>query len=319
MLDKADKSNLGLISAGVAFYALLSVFPALAAMIAIWGLVADPQTIADQIGFAERLLPQGAFAVLESQVASVVQQTASTLQLTGLISIAVALWTARNGVASLIRGLNAVYREGHRASVIMRYTLAIGLTLLLIVVALVAVAAVVMLPILLALLALPFGLELLISAVKWLILMGVVLFSIGLLYRWGPNRRPAQVPWLSPGSVFAVLAWAAGSIAFSLYLRNFGALNEVYGSIGAVVALLLWFYLSAYIVLFGALLNAELELQTGHDTTVGAARPAGERDAYVADYVVGPEGSVQLAKEAEAKKNGEKNGAAPEQSPASKG
>ena len=224
-----------------------------------------------------------------------IAQTASTLQLTGLLSLVLALWTARNGVASLVRGLNAAYREAHRPNVVKRYAVAIGLTLLLIFVALFAFAAVVMVPIVLAFTALPFGVELLVSAIKWLIVIGVVFFSIGLLYRWGPNRRPAQVPWLSPGAVFAVLTWAAGSIAFSLYIRNFGSLNEVYGSIGAAIALQLWYYLSAYLVLFGALLNAELELQTRHDTTVGAARRAGQRNAYVADHVVDPEGRIALA------------------------
>ncbi|WP_422026270.1 YihY/virulence factor BrkB family protein [Roseovarius sp.] len=295
LLDEADKLNIGLISAGVAFYAMLSIFPALTAVIAIWGLVADPQTIGEQIGLARQLLPEEAFRILEDQVATVIAQTASTLQLTGLLSLVLALWTARNGVASLVRGLNAAYREAHRPNVVKRYAVAIGLTLLLIFVALFAFAAVVMVPIVLAFTALPFGVELLVSAIKWLIVIGVVFFSIGLLYRWGPNRRPAQVPWLSPGAVFAVLTWAAGSIAFSLYIRNFGSLNEVYGSIGAAIALQLWYYLSAYLVLFGALLNAELELQTRHDTTVGAARRAGQRNAYVADHVVDPEGRIALA------------------------
>jgi membrane protein len=116
-----------------------------------------------------------------------------------------------------------------------------------------------------------------------------------LLYRHAPNRRGAQVPWITPGAVIALVTWAAGSFAFSIYLRNFGSLNEVYGSIGAVIALLLWFYLSAYVVLLGALLNAEIELETACDTTIGEPRPAGQRDAFVADHVADSEGKLHPA------------------------
>lgn len=295
VMNESDARNLGLISAGVAYHAMLSLFPAIAALIAIWGLIADPQTIADQLGMAQQLLPAAAYSIVADQVEALIQSTESTLQLASLISVLVALWTARNGVASLIRGLNAVYREDHRSNPLMRYVVAIGLTAILIAVALVTFAAVVMLPIFLNLFHLSFGIEALISVLKWVILLGVVLFSIGLLYRLGPNRRGARVPWVTPGALFALVTWALGSIAFSIYLRNFGSLNEVYGSIGAVVALLLWFYISAYVVLLGALLNAELELQTGRDTTIGQPRPAGQRNAHVADYVIGPSGEEHLA------------------------
>lgn len=297
---QSDRLNLGLISAGVAFYTMLSIFPAIAALIAIWGIAADPQTLVNQLGMAEGLLPVAALRILESQIEALIQSTDSTLQLTSLISILVAVWTARNGVAALMRGLNAVYREEHRRHALHRYVVAIGLTLLLIGVAILAFAAVILVPIILSLLTLPFGVEALISALKWAILLGVVLFSIGLLYRHGPNRRGAKVRWITPGAVFALVAWAAGSIAFSVYLRNFGALNEVYGSIGAVVALLLWFYLSAYLVLLGALLNAEMELETGRDTTRGSPRPAGKRRAVVADNVADSTGELHPARDARA-------------------
>ena len=297
---EADSRNLGLIAAGVAFYTLLSIFPAIAALVALWGVFADPQTIADQLGMAQQLLPEAAYGIVERQVDTLVSSAGTTLQLTGIVSILLAVWTARNGVASMIRGLNAAYREHHRSSTIKRYLVAIGLTVLLIGVAIIAFAAVIMVPIILNFLTLPFGIEALISALKWVILLGVVLFSIGLVYRHGPNRRSARVRWLSPGALFALVTWAAGSFAFSLYLRNFGALNEVYVSIGAVIALLLWFFLSAYVVLIGALLNAEIELETIRDTTVGSPRPAGERKAYVADHVVDSDGNVHVATQADA-------------------
>lgn len=292
VMAQSDRQNLGLISAGVAFYTMLSIFPALAAMIAIWGIAADPQDIVEQLGMAERILPAGAYGIFEDQIEALVGSSGSTLQLTTILSILLAVWTARNGVAALMRGLNTVYREDHRDNPLKRYLVAIGLTVLLIGVAILAFAAVILVPIVLSLMSLPFGIEALISALKWLVVLGIVLFSIGLLYRHGPNRRAARVAWLSPGAYFALITWATGSIAFSIYLRNFGSLNEVYGSIGAAIALLLWFYLSAYVVLLGALLNAEIELETSHDTTVGPPRPAGQREAFVADHVVDADDTI---------------------------
>jgi membrane protein len=299
-MAQADRQNLGLISAGVAFYTMLSIFPALAAMIAIWGIAADPQDLANQLGMAQQILPQGAYEIFEGQIESLIGSSGSTLQLTTLFSILLAVWTARNGVAALMRGLNTVYREDHRGNPVKRYIVAIGLTVLLIGVAIIAFAAVILLPIVLSLLRLPFGIEALISALKWVIVFAIMLFSIGLLYRYGPNRRGARTSWLTPGAVFALITWAVGSVAFSVYLRNFGSLNEVYGSIGAAIALLLWFYLSAYVVLLGALLNAEIELETRHDTTIGTPRPGGQREAFVADHVIESDGEIQLTAPADA-------------------
>jgi len=291
----ADSRNLSLVAAGVAFFALLSVFPAIAAMIALWGFVADPQVIAGQLELVRRLLPAEAFGILENQVRALIRSNDSTLQFTSFVSILLAVWTARNGVAALIRGLNSVYGEKHRPSAVGRYAAALGLTVLLIAVALAAVGAVVIVPMMLALVQIPAQIEIVITALKWIILLGLVLLSIGVLYRFGPNRRGALVRWITPGALFALITWAAGSVAFSIYLRNFGSFNEVYGSIGAVIALLLWFYLSAYVLLLGAQLNAELELHTETDSTIGKDRPGGERDAYVADFVVDTDGETRLA------------------------
>lgn len=295
VIAEADKKNVGLNAAGVAFYALLSIFPALAALIALWGYFADPAMLRDQLGVAQRLLPPEAFTILNDQVKALVAANRSTLQLTSLVSILVAIWTARNGVASLIRGLNSIYRQGHRANPLRRYAVAVLLTVILILVGFFAFASVVILPAILAFLPLPGGVEAMITLGKWLVVFLVVFFGICLLYRYGPNRRSARVPWITTGAVLATILWAAGSAAFSIYLRNFGSFNEVYGSLGAVVALLFWLYLSAYLVLMGAQLNAELELATQRDTTVGDEISPGKRAAFVADHVVDPRGNVRLA------------------------
>ncbi|RKF14903.1 YihY/virulence factor BrkB family protein [Roseovarius spongiae] len=300
VLRQADERNLGLIAAGVAFYALLSIFPGLAALIALWGYFADPVMISEQMGIAKQLLPAEAFTILNDQTSKLIAANNSTLQLTSLISILLAIWTARNGVAALIRGMNSIYRERHRPNPIRRYAVAILLTAVLIIVGLFAFASVVVLPGVFALLVVTPLTGALLVLVKWVVVLAVVFFGICLLYRYGPNRRGARVAWLTPGAFLSLFCWAAGSAAFTLYLQNFGRFNEVYGSLGAVVALLFWFYLSAYIVLLGAQLNAELELSTARDTTIGADAPPGLRHAFVADHVVGSDGGTRIAEETRA-------------------
>ena len=318
MMARIHAADLSLVAAGGAFFAMLSLFPGLAAIIAVLGFFADPSILDDQLDLLAEFLPEQAFVVLETQIRRLVAANDSVLGWATVISTLTALWSARRGTDALITAINRIFAAPLRGG-IMANLMAVAITLTLIVVVVLAMIAMVVLPIVLALLPLGPAAGIALETGRWAVALTVVLTGIWVIYRFAPNAQLPRIRWITPGAVLAVVIWAALSAAFSIYLANFGSYNEVYGSIGAVVALLLWFYISAYIVLFGALLNAELELQTGHDTTVGAARPAGERDAYVADYVVGPEGSVQLAKEAEAKKNGEKNGAAPEQSPASKG
>ncbi|MEX0969848.1 MAG: YihY/virulence factor BrkB family protein [Paracoccaceae bacterium] len=254
----ADHGNLGPLAAGVAFYAMLSIFPAMAATIAIWGFVADPLVIQDQLEMTRQLLPDDAFLLLNTQVTALIAANNSTLQLASILSILLAVWTSRSAVATVIRGLNVIYDENQHTP-LKRYAMALGLTFLLIVLAILAFAAVVIIPAILAYVQIPVGLEVTIIAVKWVILLVAVFFGVGLLYRYGPNRSGAKVPWFTPGAIMALGVWALASFAFSTYLRNFGSFNEVYGSLGAIVGLLFWFYISAYIVLLGAQLNAELE------------------------------------------------------------
>jgi len=162
-------------------------------------------------------------------------------------------------VASLIRGLNAANDAPHRQSAIRRLVVAVSLTALLVLVALAAFAAVVLLPAVIGLFDFSNLTELLISLVKWMVLLAVVLFALAPIYRYGPNRRGDRVRWLTPGAMAATVLWALGSLALATYFRNFGNLNEVYGSLGAVVGLMFWFWFSALVTLMGAQLNAELE------------------------------------------------------------
>ncbi|MCR8549477.1 YihY/virulence factor BrkB family protein [Salipiger sp. P9] len=272
--QRMDQRNLGLIAAGVAFYAFLSLFPAISAVIAIWGYWADPAVISEQMELLHEMIPEQAYTLLATQVNQLISTNRSTLQWASVISILVAIWSSRASVAALIRGLNAIAETPHRENAFRRLAVAVLLTALLVIVALVAFAAVVILPAALAFLGLPIHIELAVSGVKWLILLAVVFFAIALIYRYGPNRRRARMRWFTPGALLALLAWAAGSFLLTSYVRNFDRLNEVYGSLGAVVALLLWFYVSALVTLLGAQLNGELErLRAARKETPATVEP----------------------------------------------
>ncbi|WP_108485201.1 YihY/virulence factor BrkB family protein [Oceaniglobus ichthyenteri] len=250
--------NLGLIAAGVAFYAMLAIFPAVAAVIALWGIVSDPAIVEAQLSLLVEFMPPEAFVILDDQVNRLVSGNSSALGWATVISTVAALWSTRAGVAALIRGLNAIYRIPNRTS-LRQILVAFGMTLALVGVSLVALASVVIVPILLVLLPLGPLTQLALSSVSWLIALSVVLMGLSLIYRFGPNRRGHRPRWFTPGAVVAMLIWAAASYGFSYYLANFGKYNEIYGTLGAVIALLMWLYLSAYVVLLGGFLNAELD------------------------------------------------------------
>lgn len=280
--------NIGLTAAGVAFFAMLALFPAMAAVIAIWSFIADPVVVEQQLAMLQRFVPGDAFDIIDAQTVKLVGATDTTLGWATLISLSAALWSARAGIAGLIMGLNMIYREKNRGG-FRHYITAFGVTFLLIGVVIVALASVVIAPVVLKFLPLGPLAAAALSVVRWLTAIAVMVLGLGVVYRFGPNRRGARPGWLTPGAFLAVMIWGLASYAFSYYLSNFGRYNEIYGTLGAVVALLMWLYISAYVILLGALLNAELELRTKRDTTVGPANPPGFRGAYVADHYNRPD------------------------------
>lgn len=280
-----DEKNLSLISAGVGFFGMLAIFPGLAAIIAIWGLVADPGVINGQMDLIRQFVPNEVFSLLNEQMDNLMTARPETLGWTTLLSIVAAFWSARAGVAALVRGLNAIYREPHRSGVYRIFS-ALAITGSLIMIAIVALLAVVVTPVLLAVLPLGMYSAWAVEVLRWFTAGMVLVIGLGVIYRLGPNRRAAKVAWISPGSILAVLLWVSVSMALSVYLKNFKSYNEVYGSIGAAISLLMWFYLSALSIFMGAALNAELELRTKEDSTIGPDRPMGERGAQVADAYI---------------------------------
>ncbi|MEM6888423.1 MAG: YihY/virulence factor BrkB family protein [Pseudomonadota bacterium] len=257
-IGKVGSNRLSLVAAGVGFFGMLSIFPALAALIALLSLITEPNVAVVQLEEFRDLMPADVFDILHAQVLKLVTTSSSELGWAGLISILVAFWSARAGVGAMMQGLNAVYGLKSRAG-FRHYVRALLLTFALLAVGIVALLTVVVAPVVLAFLPLGSTVSVILDGVRWIIGIVVIFVGIGLLYRFGPNRSNASSGWLTPGSVFSVLAWACVSIAFSTYVAQFGSYNEVYGSIGAVMAMLVWLWISSLVVLFGAAINAEIE------------------------------------------------------------
>lgn len=258
--DVMDRLNLSLIAAGVGFFAMLALFPALAAIVLVWSWFADPGQITALLDLAAQVVPEEVHDLILDQAAGVINAgSGGTLGTATVVSLLVALWSARSGVSALIRGLNAAYDIGHRPNIFRRYLADLGVTLTLCGLTLVAIAAVVIAPIAIALLPLGPWATAAVEIGRWIVAIAVVMMTLGIVYRFGPNRRGRRPKWITPGAIVATVLWGVVSVAFGAYLHNFAQYNEVYGSLGAAVALLMWFYLSAYVVLMGGCLNAAIE------------------------------------------------------------
>lgn len=282
---RASEDNIGLISAGVAFYSLLALFPTLAALIAIYGLVSNPAQVDQQFSLVSEFLPAEVSRMISGQMRELASGPSGKLGAGLAGAILVSIWIATKGTKSLITALNIVYDEDDKRSFFRFNLLAFAITLFLVVFGVVAIGTVVALPIVLALVGLGAAAEALVHWLRWPLLGVVVLFILAVIYRYGPNRRKARWLWVSWGSATAVVLWLLASGLFSYYVANFGSYNTTYGSLGAVIITMMWLYISAFMVLLGAEINAEMERQTAVDTTHGRDQPMGERGAYVADHL----------------------------------
>lgn len=250
--------NIGLISAGVAFFTLLAVFPAIAAFISLFGVFADPAALQNQLSLLQDLVPPAAFTLLENQVMRLVWSNDGTLGWAGLVSTLTALFLARQGVDAMLRGMNTIYGSQRRTGARHLMTVAV-ITLGMVLAGIVALLALLVLPVVLAIFPLA-GLDaLLVEASRWSVTFGMVALWLWVFYKIGPVRDQGSQASIRPGLALAMVLWILVSVGFSYFLSNFGRYNEVYGSLGAVVALLMWFYLSAYVVLLGGVVNAMID------------------------------------------------------------
>lgn len=252
------ETNLALVSAGVGFFGMLSVFPAIAALFALLSLVADPDVVVVQLEQMQGLLPDDVYEIFQTQIVSLVNTSPDKLGLAGAISIVAALWSARAGVAAMMTGLNAVHGNKNRTTV-SHYLRAFMLTLALVGVGIVALITLVVAPVILAFFPLGGVAGILAEALRWAIAVSVLLAGVGVLYRYGPNRSGEKPRSIKSGAMVAVISWAGLSVLFSYYVANFGSYNQVYGSIGAVIAMLVWLWISSFLILFGAVVNAQVE------------------------------------------------------------
>jgi membrane protein len=293
-LDVLKRTRLGIrdthasiVAAGVAFYAFLALVPALIAVVIVYGLVANPADIKDQITSFASAAPRDAQRLLTNQLTSISRNAGGAATIGALIAIAGAIWAASSGMAALDTGLTIVNRETETRGFLKRRLLALVLTVFAVIGVLLMLALVVALPSVLDSIDVGDVGKIVIGLARWVLLAALLLFGLGVIFRYGPQRRRPRWRWVTPGALVAVVVGLAASIGFSIYVSLVGTYNKTYGSLGAIIVLLLWLYFMAYAVLFGAAMNAELERQTEHDTTAGDERPMGERGAFAAD-TVGP-------------------------------
>lgn len=281
--EEANRDHLSIVAAGVAFYAFLALFPALASLVSLYGLLVDPLTVANQMDALATLLPPEARSIIHEQLSRLAGSSTGALGFGFILGLALTLWAATSGTKTLIAACNIAYNEQERRGILKVNAIALGLTLLLITFLIVALALVAALPVIVEALPLPSWLAWTVRLLRWPILFGMVVSALAVLYRYAPSRDAPRWAWASPGALTAAALWLLGSIAFSIYAANFGNYNETYGTLAAVVVMQLWLLITAYTVLIGAEINSETERQTKRDTTRGAERPMGQRDAHAAD------------------------------------
>lgn len=277
------EDNLALVSAGVGFYSLLAIFPAVGAIVALYGLIADRQTVGEHLSFIRSVLPRDAYQLIADQVRALISEEPAELGLGFVLGVAISMWSASRAVIALITAMNIAYEESEKRGFVRLNFIAVVFTLAALGVMLAAMLILGGLPAIVEKLELPRWIAGAILLLRWPPLAALVLIGLAFVFRYGPSRESARFEWLSPGAVFAMILWLIASAGFSLYVTNFGKYNETFGSLAGGIILLFWFYVSAYAVCIGAEINAEIEYRTEGDTTTGPPRPKGLRGATVAD------------------------------------
>jgi membrane protein len=283
--DEITRDRVMIVAGGVTFYAILSLVPMIVAFVSLYGLIADPDDVASLVESLRGTVPEEMLGLIQEQLDRLVEAETGTLGLTTAIGIAIALWSANGGVKGLIEAMNVAYDEREERSFVKLNLTAMSMTLSGMVMVTVLIALAAILPVVLANLPLQGWIDALLRWGRWPLMAALLVLALGVIYRYGPDRRTAQWRWISPGAVVAAIGVIVVSAAFSFYTSNFAAYGDTYGSLGAVIAAMMWLWLNAIVVIIGAEINAEIEHQTARDTTIGRDRPMGEREAAMADKV----------------------------------
>ncbi len=279
--DEVRTDNVSILAGGVAFYWMLSLFPFAIAALSVYGLVANPDDVTKMMQQVQGTVPDSVGQLLQDQLGSIADSSRGSLTFGLVGSVLFALWSASKGASALIKATNVAFDEKETRGFLRLRAMALLLTLVFLVVMVVSIALIAVVPNLLE--GTPFGTVF--SVLRWPALAVVAMIGLAALYRYAPDRDEPRWQWVSVGAVVATVLWLVGSSLFSLYANKFGNFNETYGSLTAVIVLLLWLSLTAFVILLGAEINAESEHQTVRDSTEGPERPKGDRDAYVADTV----------------------------------
>lgn len=279
------ENNIFLIAGGVTYAVLLALFPALAALVSIYGLLLDPGQVERQVAALSNILPPESTQMIADELHKLVTAPQGSLSISAGVALVLALWSASRGMSGLISALDIAYQQKETRGFFKLNFLAVGLTLMMLVGGTVIIALVGVLPAALQFVGLADSTKWLLLVLEWPLLVVVVMTGLAALYRYAPDRRAPHWKWVSPGAVVATVLWLLGSVAFSVYVTHFNSYDKTYGSLGGVVIMLTWLYLSAFVALFGAIINAQSERQTVADSTVGGPKPLGARRAYAADTV----------------------------------
>ncbi|MBW3547686.1 MAG: YihY/virulence factor BrkB family protein [Actinobacteria bacterium] len=279
--DEVRTDNVSVLAGGVAFYWMLSLFPFAIAALSVYGLVADPDDVTEMVQQVQGTVPDSVGQLLQDQLGSIAESSQGSLTFGLIGSVLFALWSASKGASALIKATNVAFDETETRGFLRLRAMALLLTLVFLVVMVVSIALIAVVPNVVE--GTPFDTAF--SVLRWPALAVVAMMGLGALYRYAPDRDEPRWQWVSLGAVVATVLWLVGSSLFSVYANNFGNFNETYGTLSAVIVLLLWLSLTAFVILLGAEINAETEHQTARDSTTGPERPRGERDAYVADTV----------------------------------
>jgi membrane protein len=285
--------DVGLLAAGVAFYSFLAFVPLLAAVVLVYGLIADPSDAARQMGSLTHVLPADAAKIIGDQLTAMTQTKQSRTALGLMVAIVVAIYGSMRGATSVVSALNATYDEEETRSIFRTTGLSLAITLGMICTLLAGLVAISAMTLLGSVIHLPAYMETAITGGAWLVTALLAGALIAAVYRYGPDREDVRWLWLVPGSLFASIGALLGTVAFGFYVSRFAGYNATYGALGAVVSFLMWLYLTAYVLLVGAEFNAEIEHQTARDTTDGPERTLGDRGASMADSVAGGAGGQE--------------------------
>jgi membrane protein len=283
--SEIGEDRIMLVAAGVTFYLLLALFPALAAFVSLYGFVADPKTIADQVAYLGGVLPSGGLDMIRGQLQALANASGKALSFGFVVGFLVALWSANSGIKAIFEAMNVAYEEEEKRSFIWLNLLSLAFTLGAMVVGILMVVMVGVVPAVLAFLHLGGLTEVLVRVLRWPLLLIAVAMVISIIYRYGPSRERAQWRWINWGAAVAAVVWLVASVLFSWYLQNFANYNATYGSLGAVIGFMMWTWISVLILLAGAELNSEIEHQTARDSTTGKPVERGERGAVMADTI----------------------------------